>query len=96
MEQKIKGNRNTKYFYAISTERTKRNRIDEIKPDEGVICTEEGEIGGVIVKYFDNLFTIAQPQECDETFEGIPRTIIGSMNKNLIRSIKDLTILSLL
>lgn len=55
------GDRNTKYFYAMTTERRKRNRIDELKSDEGVLCSEDWGIVDEIAKYFKNLFTIAQP-----------------------------------
>lgn len=84
-----KGDRNTKYFHSITSERRKRNIIDEIKTDEGISYTEEGEIWEVRAKYFANLFTKAQPQECDQIFEGILRIITKSMNRKLIRSVKD-------
>lgn len=73
----------------MTTERRKGNRIDELKSDEGVLCSEEGGIVDEFAKYFKNLFTITQPQECDEIFEGIPRTITESVNRNLTRSIED-------
>lgn len=52
---------NRKYFHSMTTKRRKRNRIDELKLDKGVLCSEEGGIVDEIAKYFKNLFTIAQP-----------------------------------
>lgn len=65
----------------ITTERRKRNIIDELRTGEGVSCTEEGEIEKFIAKYFENLFTTGQPQDCEEIFERIPRTITEPMNR---------------
>lgn len=81
--------RNPKYFHASTSESRKRNRIDEIQNDEGISCTEEGEIGEVIAHYFANLFTTAQLQDCDEIFERISRTITESMDRKLIRTVED-------
>lgn len=51
------GDRNTKYFHAVTTERRKRNRIHSLQTEGGAWDSEENEIAGEIAKYFENLFT---------------------------------------
>lgn len=83
------GEKNTKYFHAITTERRKRNRIEMRKSNYRTECSSEKEIVGEIVRYFESLFTTNNPKDCDETLVGIPRTISESMNRNLARSVEE-------
>lgn len=36
-------------------------------------------MAGEIVKYFDNLFIISQPKDCEEILEGIPKTVTDAI-----------------
>lgn len=38
------GDKNTRYFHAVTTERRKRNRIYSLKTDDGTECIGEKEI----------------------------------------------------
>lgn len=51
------GERNTKYFHAVTTERRKTNRIELFKAENGTECTIEKEIAREIARYFESLFT---------------------------------------
>lgn len=70
-----KGDRNTRYFYAVTVKRSKRSRIDSLKVEDGNEYSGEKEIAGEVAKYFESLFLIDHPKECNELLEGILRTI---------------------
>lgn len=77
--------RNTRYFYVVTLERRKKNKIDSLKANDSVEYTGENEIAKKIVRYFESLFSIDHPKDCDEYLEEIPRTVLELMNRNLTK-----------
>lgn len=66
------------------------NRMDGIKAE--MVLNSEGKIKnivGEIARYFESLFTFANPGECYEVLEGVPKTITEAMNRNLTRTIEN-------
>lgn len=58
--------------------------------EEETEYVEKREIAGeLIARYFENLFTAGNPQDCDDIFEGLPRTINETMNRKLTRPVED-------
>lgn len=55
------GDKNTKYFHAVTSERRKRNIIEMLQKEDGLKCKGEEEIAKEIASYFENLFTSSQP-----------------------------------
>lgn len=53
--------RNTKFFHVATTERRKRNIIDLLQNENGREVRKEQEIAQEIARYFENLFTSANP-----------------------------------
>lgn len=83
------GDKNTKYFHAVTAKRRKRNRIEVLEDENGNDCRSEEEFSVEIAKYFENLFTTSLPQECEVILEGIPRTITETMNATLTKVVED-------
>jgi hypothetical protein len=50
------GDRNTKYFHSVATERRKMNRIKKLRREDNVVVEEEEEMKEVASNYFLNLF----------------------------------------
>lgn len=75
------GEKSTKFFHTITLERIKRNRIEMLRKENGTECRWEVEISKKVASYFENLFTSSRPQDCEQIFEGIPRTITEAMKK---------------
>lgn len=83
-----KGDRNTRYFHVVTVKKSKRSRIDSLKVEDGNEYSGEKEIAGEVAKYFESLFLIDHPNECNELLEGIPRTVTKLINRNLTRSVE--------
>lgn len=83
------GDRNAKYFHVETAERRKMNMIKVIKAENRKECKSEEENAREIAKYFENLFTTINPEDCEEILEDIPRTITEAMNVNLTRAMED-------
>lgn len=60
-----------------------------LRKEDGTEFRGEAEIAKEVASYFANLFTSSQPQDCEQIFEGIPRTITKAMNRNLTRPVED-------
>ena len=61
------GDQSTKCFHNRASHKYKRNRIDELKNEAGVVCTNEEEIADILVNYYQQLF-----------FNGLTNTCTGS------------------
>ena len=46
------GDQNTKFFHNKASHRYKRNRIEELKNEAGVVCTDEEEISKILIDYY--------------------------------------------
>lgn len=85
IQQPNEGDKNTKYFHTVTAERRRRNKILSMIGENEREVKGQAEITGEITKYFETLFTTSQPRDCEEIFEGMPRTISETMNVNLTR-----------
>lgn len=56
---------NTKYFHAVTSQRRRRNRIEELEKLNGELCEGESEIGQEISEYFQSLFTASDTSSGD-------------------------------
>lgn len=72
----------------MTAERRKRNRMGVIKAGDETECYIEKEIAEEIAKYFEGLFTIDHPRDCEDILEGILRTIIEATNRNLTKMVE--------
>lgn len=57
------GEKNTKFFHAVTNERRKRNKIEVIVDEQGKECRAAEDIAGEIRQYFEKLFTTSHPEE---------------------------------
>ena len=77
------GDQNTKFFHNKASHRYKRNRIEELKNEVGVVCTDEEEISRILIEYYQNLFTSASPSNLEEVLMTVPTVITEDQNAML-------------
>ena len=77
------GDQNTKFFHNKASHRYKRNRIEELKNEAGMVCTDEQEISKILIDYYQNLFTSASPSNFEEVLMAVPTIITNEQNAML-------------
>ena len=77
------GDQNTKFFHNRASHRYKRNRIEELKNEAGVVCTNEEEIADILIAYYQQLFSTASPTRVEEVLRVVPSIITEEQNTML-------------
>ena len=78
------GDQNTKIFHNRASHRYKRNRIEELKNEAGVVCTNEEEIADILIAYYQQLFSTASPTCVQEVLRVVPSIIMEEQNDMLV------------
>jgi len=68
------GDRNTKYFHRKARWRARKNNIKKLMQEDGNWCTDQQAMQGMVVHYFENLFTSNEnvdPQEIVDLLDPI-------------------------
>lgn len=79
------GDKNTKYFHFKALEGKKNNTILSLKDEEGNGCNSEVGIVGIIVSYFEKLYTTSYPSRIAEVIATIHTRVTSEMNQSLIK-----------
>ena len=79
------GDRNTKYFHSMASERRKKNTIFGLCDEEGRYCETTEDIANIVVSYFEKLCTTSLPTWIAEVTNSIPTRVTEEMNQSLIR-----------
>ena len=79
------GDRNTAFFHGRAAARKEKNTVKRLKNDEGVWCTDEVEVVGIAIKYFQDLFTSTNPPMANELMEAVFPRVTTEMNEILTR-----------
>ena len=66
------GDRNTKFYHALTKQRRIQNRIIGLYNEDGDWINSEADIEGVAVKYFKDLFHSTSPLEFDSFLAEVP------------------------
>ena len=77
------GDQNTKFFHNRASHRYKRNRIEELKNEAGIVCTNEGEISNSLIDFYQHLFTSDPPSHMEEVLRAVPIMITEEQNAML-------------
>ena len=81
----ISGNRNSKFFHTRASQRFRRNRIRELRNQEGVLVSGEGDLSEMVRDYYKNLFLSSRPTEVEEVVLAIKPAVTEDMNNCLIK-----------
>ena len=81
----ISGNRNSKFFHTRVSQRFRRNRIRELRNQEGVLVSGEDDLSEMVRDYYKNLFLSSRPTEVEEVVLAIKPAVTEDMNNCLIK-----------
>ena len=79
------GDQNSKYFHCRATDRNKRNFIGGLEDQYGNWVDDENRIGDLVVNFYSNLFTSANPTLFDEVLHGVNPRVSQEMNDKLLQ-----------
>ena len=65
------GDKNTKFFHGVSTQRKRRNFIKGLKDENGTWQENEEVVSGMLIEFYANLFTSSTPGNLEQILEGI-------------------------
>ncbi|XP_048611432.1 uncharacterized protein LOC125585793 [Brassica napus] len=77
------GDRNTKFFHALTKQRRARNKITQLQDVNGNIVEDEEGLVAVATSYFRQIFESSNPEDIEEALAQVPTTITGAINENL-------------
>ena len=78
------GDRNTKFYHALTKQRRIQNRITGLYNEDGIWVNSESKVEEVAVKYFMDLFHTSSPEDFDRFLEEVPTSITDSQNRILM------------
>ena len=80
------GDKNTKFFHGIATQRKRRNFIKELRDEEGVWQNDEHIFLGLLVGFYEKLFASSNPKNMEQILNGVQEVVTDSMRTNLAQA----------
>jgi hypothetical protein len=77
------GDKNTKFFHMKASQRRKRNKIIELRDDNGTSWTDYKDIERVLLNHFNTLFQRQQTQNIESTVEVVKDKLSQDMKEYL-------------
>ena len=77
------GDKNTKFFHALTKQRRARNKITQLLDANGNIVEDEEGLVAIATSYFWQIFEFSIPEDIEEALSEVLSTITGSMNDSL-------------
>ncbi|KAF8113566.1 hypothetical protein N665_0048s0027 [Sinapis alba] len=77
------GDRNTKFFHAITKQRRARNRITQLKDANGNLVEDEDGLVAIATDYFRQLFESSNPDHINEALATVSSSITEAINEEL-------------
>lgn len=79
------GDKNTKFFHALASQRQRKNRIGGLMDDGGVWQEESETVEKIILDYFSTIFCLDQLATCETSMEAMDKTVTPEMNNALLK-----------
>jgi len=83
------GDKNTKYFHALTKQRRAKNKILDILDNNEVWVDNEEEIEKVVVNYFKNLFSSSNMVDPSLVLRDISPSVSPTMNEFLVKEVTE-------
>ena len=83
------GDRNTKFFYALTKQRIARNKITPLLDTNVNIVEDEEGLVAIATSYFRQIFESSNPEDIEDALYQVPASITGAMNDNLKASVSE-------
>jgi hypothetical protein len=78
------GDSNTKFFHSQVQQRKRTNAIVGLLNNDDIWCTDETQIEGIAVNYFEELFRSTQPANPNDTLSAVESVVTMDANQNLL------------
>ena len=79
------GDRNTRFFHRVATQRKRKNFIKGIRDRHGAWLMDEKAVGGIFVDFYTRLFTSSNPTELERVLAGVQPVVDDFMNEALLQ-----------
>ena len=79
------GDRNTKFFHSVASERKKNNHIERLKREDGGVVVEEEAKKEVATNYFTSLFMSSAGARVEELLSHVDSRVTQTMNELLCK-----------
>jgi hypothetical protein len=76
---------NTKFFHGQVQQKKRTNAIVGLLNNDDIWCTDETQIEGIAVNYFEELFRSTQPANPNDTLSAVESVVTMDANQNLLR-----------
>lgn len=73
------GDKNTKFFHGVSTQRKRRNFIKGLQDENGTWQDNEEVVSGMLIEFYANLFTSSNLGNLEQILEGIQPVVTEDM-----------------
>ena len=83
------GDRNTKVFHAMASQRRRNNKIDELWDKDGAWKEDQSEVEGIILEYFANIFKTNYPANVEVFLDAVEARVTREMNEELISDLRE-------
>ena len=77
------GDKNSKFFHAIASQRRRKNRIGGLMDDMGVWHEDQETTERMILDYFKSIYISNQPTRFDENLDAMEERVTPNMNEEL-------------
>ena len=86
------GDRNTMFFHATASNRQRKNRIEGLNDSEGRWREGEEEVEDIILKYFNDIYSITFPTDFEASLGAVGRRVSEAMNAKLLKEFKEVEV----
>ncbi|CAG7894459.1 unnamed protein product [Brassica rapa] len=83
------GDKNTKYFHALTKQRKAQNKITQLLDADGNIVEDEEGLVAIATSYFRQIFESYIPEDIEEALSAVLTMITGSMNDSLTAPVSE-------
>jgi hypothetical protein len=77
------GDRNTSFFHLRACQRKRRNKISELTKQDGIVLSDEGEMGRAANDFYQHLYASEGVANMDQVLNCVPRRVGEAMNRKL-------------
>jgi hypothetical protein len=74
------GDGNTKFFHQKASTRKRKNRINELRREDGTLCQDNEQLGNMVINFCENLYYSEGTVGMEEVLSHIPCKVTNEMN----------------
>ena len=79
------GDRNTRFFHTLASQRRQKNRIMGLEDNSGVWQRSDEDIQSIVLNYFSSIYQSDQPSQFSLVIDAIEKRVTDEMNDSLLK-----------